>query len=161
RRIHNLRLLRHDQVPPAGELLPCGVVCQRGAYGRTMLQVVVGIDVDDLVERTELGMPEGPQFGMVLPQGQPPGKALFKFGHGPGAQGIGPDFVYHGLFLHVTWVGEVTCQRTNSAFTTGGRERIGNSTALVRRHPGRAPQRPPPAATPRPRLFPPAPVPAW
>jgi hypothetical protein len=39
---------------------------------------------------------------MLLPQGQPLGKALFKFGHGPGAQGIGSDFVDHGLFLHVT-----------------------------------------------------------
>src|SRR6266702_3428827 len=40
---------------------------------------------------------------MFLPQGQPLGKALFKFGHGPaGAQGIGPDFVDHGFFLSVT-----------------------------------------------------------
>jgi hypothetical protein len=37
---------------------------------------------------------------VFLPQGQPLGKALFKFGHGPaGAQGIGTDFVYHGFFL--------------------------------------------------------------
>src|SRR2546427_1115138 len=40
---------------------------------------------------------------MFLPQGQPLGKALFKFGHGPaGAQGIGTDFVDHGFFLSVT-----------------------------------------------------------
>ena len=60
RRIHNLGLLRHDQVPPAGELLARGVLGQRGADGRPLLQVVVGIDVDDLIERTELGVPEGP-----------------------------------------------------------------------------------------------------
>src|SRR5438093_6792777 len=43
---------------------------------------------------------------MLLPQGQPLGKALFKFSDSPRAQGIGSDFVYHGLFLHVT--GETT-----------------------------------------------------
>src|SRR5713101_6118237 len=58
--IHDLSLLRHDQVPPAGELLQRGVLCECGAYGRTLLQVCVGIDVDDLIERTELGVPEGP-----------------------------------------------------------------------------------------------------
>jgi hypothetical protein len=42
----------------------------------------------------------GRSVGVLLPQGQPLGKTLFKFGHGPGAQGIGTDFVYHGLFLH-------------------------------------------------------------
>src|SRR5262249_50128209 len=57
---------------------------------------------NDLIERPELGMPEGPQFGVVLPQGQAFGIALFKFGHGPRAQRIGPNFVNHGLVLHVT-----------------------------------------------------------
>src|SRR5215470_19841775 len=36
---------------------------------------------------------------MFLPQGQPLGKVLFKFGHTPGAQRIGPHFVDHGLIL--------------------------------------------------------------
>jgi hypothetical protein len=111
RRIHNLGLLRHDQVPTAGELDPSGVLCQRCAYLRTLSEVVVGIDVDDLIERTEVGVPEGPQFGVFFPQGQPLGKALFKFGHGSGAQGIGTDFVQHRRILEMTGVGEVICQR--------------------------------------------------
>ena len=68
---------------------------------RTLSQVVVGIDVDDLIERTEVGVPEGPQFGVFLPQGEPFGKAFFKFGHGPGAQGIGTDFVQHRRILQM------------------------------------------------------------
>jgi hypothetical protein len=60
-----------------------------------LAQVVVGIDVDDLIERTELGVPESPQFGVFLPQRQPLGIALFKFGQGPGAKGIHTDFVDH------------------------------------------------------------------
>src|SRR5215471_21144229 len=39
---------------------------------------------------------------MLLPQGQALGIALFKFGHGPRAQRIGPHFVNHGLVLLVT-----------------------------------------------------------
>src|SRR5262249_12089012 len=40
---------------------------------------------------------------MFLPQGQPLGKTLFKCGHGaPRAQGIGTDFIDHGLVLHGT-----------------------------------------------------------
>src|SRR4029450_11825727 len=50
-----------------------------------------------------LRVPESPQFGVFLPQGQPLGKPLFKFGHGaPRAQGIGTDFIDHGLVLHGT-----------------------------------------------------------
>src|SRR5262249_39019325 len=47
-------------------------------------------------------MPEAPQFGVLLPQGQAFGIAFLKFGHRAGPQGIGTDFIYHGLFLHVT-----------------------------------------------------------
>jgi hypothetical protein len=56
RRIHDLGLLRRDQVPTAGELRQSGVLRHRCAYGRALSQVVVGIDVDDLIERTELGL---------------------------------------------------------------------------------------------------------
>jgi hypothetical protein len=53
---------------------------------------------------------------VFLPQGEPLGKALFKFGHGPGAQGIGTDFVQHERILHVQGVGKAICQPTDSAF---------------------------------------------
>ena len=44
---------------------------------------------------------------MFLPQGQPFGKALFELGYGPGAQGVGADFVGHQRILQVIGVGEV------------------------------------------------------
>jgi hypothetical protein len=43
---------------------------------------------------------------VLLAQGQPFGIALLEFGHGPGSQGIGPNFVDHGRILQVTRVGE-------------------------------------------------------
>src|ERR1700722_18146876 len=65
-------------VPTAGELRQSGVLRHRCAYGRALSQVVVGIDVDDLIERTELGVPEGPQFGVFFPQGQSLRKAALQ-----------------------------------------------------------------------------------
>jgi hypothetical protein len=62
RRDHDLDLLRDDQVLTAGKLLARRVLGQRCAHGRPLLQVFVRIDVDDLIERTELSVPEGPQF---------------------------------------------------------------------------------------------------
>ena len=58
--MHNLELLRRDQVSAAGKLLHRGVLGERCAYSRPLLQVVVGIDVDDLIERADFGVPEGP-----------------------------------------------------------------------------------------------------
>ena len=55
-----------------------------------------------LIERTELGVPERPQFGVSLARGQALGIALFKFGQGSRAQGIGADFVDHRRILQVT-----------------------------------------------------------
>ena len=71
--------------PPPGSC--CRAVSWASAVrdGGAVLQVVVGIDVDNLVERTDLGVPEGPEFRVLLPQGQPFGKALLEFGHGPGS----------------------------------------------------------------------------
>jgi hypothetical protein len=64
-----------------------------------MLQVVIGIDVDDLIERTEFGMPEGSQLGVLLAQREPLLIALLEFGQGSGAQGVGADFVDHRHIL--------------------------------------------------------------
>jgi hypothetical protein len=58
--------------------------------------------VKNLMEWPALGVPERPQCGVVLPQGQPFGLALLECGHGAGSQGLGTDFIDHGLFLHVT-----------------------------------------------------------
>jgi len=75
---------------------------ERVAHRSPLLQVVVGIDVDDLIERPHLGVPEGPEFRVFLPQRQPFGIALFEFGHGPRSQGIGSNFVDHGFILQMT-----------------------------------------------------------
>ena len=58
-----------------------------------MLQVLVGPDVYNLIERTEVGVPEGPLFGVFFPEALPLGKAFFEFTHCAGSQGIGTDFV--------------------------------------------------------------------
>ena len=57
--------------------------------------------MDDLIERTNLGVPEGPEFRVFLPERQPFGKTLLEFSHGSGAQGIGTNFVDHGYILQV------------------------------------------------------------
>jgi hypothetical protein len=56
-----------------------------------------------------------------LPQGQPFGKALFKFGYGPGAQGIGTDFVDHRRILQVIGVSEVIASEPIAQPTLIGR----------------------------------------
>jgi hypothetical protein len=60
--MHDLDLLRDDKLPPTGDLGPSGIFRQSVAYGRALLQVFIGIDVDDLIEWTDLGVPEGPEF---------------------------------------------------------------------------------------------------
>jgi hypothetical protein len=89
-----------------------------------MLQIVIGIDVDDLVERTELGVPEAPQFRVFFPKGQPLFIALFEFGHGAGAERIGADFIDHRRILQVTGVSEVIAGEPTTHPTPQGRERI-------------------------------------
>ena len=96
RRVHDLGFLRHDQVAAAGERGARLVRRQRGAHPRAVLQIVIGIDVDGLIERAELGVPERTERGMLQAQRQPLLIALFEFGDGPGAQRIRADFVDHG-----------------------------------------------------------------
>ena len=60
--IHDLGFLRDDQILAARQRVPFGILRQRGAHRRTLVQIVIGIDVDDLVERTEFGVPESSQF---------------------------------------------------------------------------------------------------
>jgi len=69
-----------------------------------VLQVVIGIDMDNLVERAELGVPEAPQRRVLQPQRQPLFVALFEFGQGAGAERVGADFVDHRRILEVTGV---------------------------------------------------------
>ena len=57
--------------------------------------------MDDLIEWTDLGVPEGPEFRVLFSQGEPCGKALLEFGHGPRSQGIGANFIDHGCILQV------------------------------------------------------------
>jgi hypothetical protein len=73
---------------------------------------------------------------VFLAKGQPLGKALFKFSHGPaGAQGIGPDFVDHGLFLQGSslWDRGHTIARSSEQFAEAK-----NAKAICRRSGERA-----------------------
>src|SRR2546428_900914 len=96
---HDVGLLLDDQIPPAGQLLQPGVLRHRVAHRRTMLQVLVRPGVDDLIERAEVGMPEGTELRVLFPQRLALGKAVLEFGHGPGAQRVGSNFVNHGSLL--------------------------------------------------------------
>src|SRR5262249_28308080 len=80
-----------------------GIACQRGTDPRAVSEIVVGVDMDDLVQRAELGLPEGAERRMLEAQRQALFVALDEFGHGAGTQCIGADFVDHGGRLLSGW----------------------------------------------------------
>src|SRR6516162_4056848 len=98
-RDHDLGLLPPDELATAGYCIALGVVGHRRAHPRAMLQIVIRIDVDDLVERAELGVPEAAQRRVSQAGRQPLFVALLEFGHGSGAQGVGANFVDHWHIL--------------------------------------------------------------
>ena len=55
--------------------------------------------MDNLIERTELGVPEGTQFGVLLAQREALLVAFLEFGQGSRAQGVGTNFVDHWHIL--------------------------------------------------------------
>ena len=64
---HDLRLLCHNEVSAAGDRRQLSIVGHRRPYGHAVLQVVVGPDVNDLIECPQLGVPERSQLGVLLP----------------------------------------------------------------------------------------------
>src|SRR5262250_2788513 len=101
RRDHDVGLLLDDQIAPAGQLLQVLVLRHRVAYRGAVLEILVRPDVDDLVERAEIGVPEGAELGMLLAQGLALREAVLELGHGSGAQGVGSNLVEHSLHLLV------------------------------------------------------------
>src|SRR5262249_55419155 len=114
RRDHDLGLLRDDEFAAAGDRIALGVICHSSAHPRAMLQIVIWVDVDDLIERPELGVPEASQLRVSQARRQPFFIALYELGYGPGAERIGADFVDHRRVLQVTGVSKVICRRTDS-----------------------------------------------
>jgi hypothetical protein len=67
-----------------------------------VLQIVVGPDVDDVVERPDLGVKEGAERRYLDAFGQRLAKPLLDFRHRPGLQPVGPhlkDHRPHSFFL--------------------------------------------------------------
>ena len=72
-----------------------------GADGFPLQQVLIGPDVYYLVKHPNVSMPESGQ-GRILPSMREGiGKALLELAYGAGFQGVGANFVDHGLFLQV------------------------------------------------------------
>src|SRR5205085_2962827 len=76
-----------------------------------MPEIVIGVDVDDLVQGAELGLPEGAELRVLQTRRQALLVTLGEFGHGAGAQRIGADFVDHGASSPVMGVGRVGSSR--------------------------------------------------
>src|SRR2546425_5311765 len=101
-RDHDVGLLLDDQITPARQLLEILVLRHRVAHRGAVLEVLVRPDVDDLVERAEVGVPEGTELGMLLAERFPLREAILELGHGSGAQGVGANFVDHLFLLYFT-----------------------------------------------------------
>src|SRR5262249_49474759 len=85
----------------AGDRRQLSVVGHRCPYGHAVLQVLVGPDVNDLIEGPQLGVPERSQLGVLLPQRMPPGKTGFKLAYRSRPQSICTHFVKHRYLLWV------------------------------------------------------------
>src|SRR6267143_1498251 len=85
----------------AGLRRPLATLARFLADPRALVGVLIRPDVHDLVERTEVGVPEGAELRMFLAEGLPLREAVLELGHGSGAQGVGANFVNHLLLLGV------------------------------------------------------------
>jgi hypothetical protein len=89
--------LIHDELLDPGR--PGAVLDGGGANARALLEVLVWPDVNDLVERAELGMPERRERRVFLAVFIGFGKALFDFRHEFRLDVGGPHLVNHGYPL--------------------------------------------------------------
>src|SRR5262249_40086248 len=78
-----------------GQRVAFGISGERMAHPGTLVQIVIGIDMDNLVERAEIGVPEGAERRVFDPRGESLRVTLLKFRDGASTQGVGADFVYH------------------------------------------------------------------
>ena len=53
--------------------------------------------MNHLVQRSDVGVPEGGELGVLFPGGQGLAEVLLKLGHSAGLQIVGADFVNHGI----------------------------------------------------------------
>src|SRR3989442_1758429 len=83
----------------AGLRRPLATLARFLAHRGALLRVLVRPDVHELVERAEVGVPEGTELRVLLAQRLPLREAVLELGHGSGAQGVGTNFVDHLLLL--------------------------------------------------------------
>ncbi|MBQ12195.1 MAG: hypothetical protein CMJ45_11685 [Planctomyces sp.] len=71
-----------------------------GSFGSDaipLFHILIGPDVNHLVKRTDVGVPESGQRGILLPMGQGLAECFLKIGHGSRFHIVGTDFVNHGI----------------------------------------------------------------
>ena len=74
---------------------PVGFLRGLGADTFPLFQAVVTPNVNNLVQRPNLGVPEGRDGRILLPVGQSLGKGFLSLGHGSGFHVVGAYFVNH------------------------------------------------------------------
>src|SRR5580658_10967645 len=82
RGVEHLALLVGDEF--ADRRRPAFVLRRRGAHRGALLEAVVGPDMDDLVQRADVGVPEGGQFGVFFADWQRRAEAFFDLGQSAG-----------------------------------------------------------------------------
>ena len=85
----DVRLLLHHEFLAAGQAPQIGVIAGRFPGLGPVGQIVVLPDVDHLVQGADVGVPEGGQFGVLLPHGMALLEASLKLSGGTGFQGVG------------------------------------------------------------------------
>src|SRR5256886_45982 len=93
----DLRAHRADELANLGR--PVGVLRRLAPATRTLREVRVPPDVDDLVEGPDLRVPEGGQRGVLLPVLVGLAVALLDLGQAAGGDPVGSDLVDHGRLL--------------------------------------------------------------
>src|SRR5581483_1762630 len=92
-RVQHLHALVHDELADLGR--PVGVLGRLGADARPLGQVLVAPHVDDLVERPDLGVPEGGQRRVLLAVLVGLSVALLDLGQAAGLERVGAELVDH------------------------------------------------------------------
>src|ERR1700730_18600078 len=93
RRQKNFALLLDDEFTGVGR--PALQLLRLGADAGALLEILVRPDMDDPVQRADLGVPEGGEWRQLGAHRQCRAEPLLELGNRPGLQGIGAHFDNH------------------------------------------------------------------
>src|SRR5262249_36097062 len=91
-------LLGYDQVTRTGRPLAAGILRGLGADVGPLLKTLVRPDMDELVEGTDLSVPEAIRGRVLLADGIGFGEMGLVFGDLTRPQVVGPDLINHSFF---------------------------------------------------------------